>query len=159
MKIRWVILLLVASLAFNLAFVISWLTQKSPPREIHAPDNGLYVADLNLNPEQRESLKSIIKKSRIDLSQFKQDILAKRIEVVEEMSNPDYDPEILRKKTDELNQLENEMNHLFIDTLIQANNLLHPDQRLSFMVGLGKNWFRFKKTGEGNRPIHKRGRK
>ena len=159
MKIRWLILLLVASIAFNLAFIISGLTQKSPSPENRTPGNGLQVTDLNLNPDQREMLKSIIKKSRLDLSKFKQDILEKRIEIVEELSKADYDPETLKNKTDELNQLENTMNHLFIDTLIQANNLLHPDQRLSFMVGLGKNWFQFRRTGEGSRGKDRGGKK
>lgn len=152
MKIRWTILLLVASLAFNLAFIVSNLHNKARHTETVPVKNGLYIADLDLEMTQKKRLDIIIKKSRIDLSQFKQDILGKRIEVVEELSNPDYDPEALKKKIDELNQLENLMNHAFIDSLIQANNLLNPEQRLSFMVGLGKNWFRLQGDRGENRP-------
>ena len=152
MKIKWTILLLVASLAFNLAFVISSLKKKPPFPKAEQGANGLYIADLDLEKAQKKRLDVIIKKSKIDLSHFKQEILEKRIEVVEELSNPDYDPEALKKKIDELNQLENLMNHTFIDSLIQVNNLLNPEQRLSFMVGLGKNWFLLQPFGEENRP-------
>jgi Spy/CpxP family protein refolding chaperone len=57
------------------------------------------------------------------------------------MGDTDFNLEDIEKKTGELNELENQLNLLFVETLIQINNLLEPEQRLTFLYKLSQNWF------------------
>jgi len=57
---------------------------------------------------------------------YKQEILEKRIDIIDELGDPSFDPQTITTRTDELNQLENELNLLFVDTLIRINALLEP---------------------------------
>lgn len=137
---KWVKIILVASLAFNLAFVSTAVYRKfTPPRE--STGKSIFKEDLNLKAEQKEQIKGIIKKFRISLLDYKQDILDKRIAIIEAMSDTEFNLEDIEKKTKELNEQENQLNLLFVDTLIRINDLLEPEQRLNFLYKLSQNWF------------------
>ena len=140
MQNKWLKIILVASLAFNLAFVSTAVYRKfTAPRE----NTGKLICkeDFKLKEEQKEKIKRIIKKFRLSLSDYKQDILDKRIAIIEAMSDTEFNPEDIEKKTEELNERENQLNLLFVDTLIRINALLEPEQRLNFLYKLSQNWF------------------
>ena len=140
MQNKWVKLILVASLAFNLAFVSTDVYRKfTAPRK----NTGKLICkeDFKLKEEQKEQIRRIIKKFRINLSDYKQDILDKRISIIEAMSDSEFNLEDIEKKTEELNERENRLNLLFVDTLIRINDLLEPEQRLNFLYKLSRNWF------------------
>ncbi len=140
MQNKWVKIILVASLAFNLAFVSTAVYRKFfAPRKI----TGKLICkeDFKLKEEQKEQIRRIIKKFRISLSDYKQDILDKRISIIEAMSDTEFNLEDIEKKTEELNERENQLNLLFVDTLIRINAILEPEQRLNFLYKLSQNWF------------------
>jgi len=141
MQIKWSKILLAASLAFNLAFVLTWSGRSRSQESREATTKDPIYNALKLNRAQEDKVGAIIKQSRIDILQFKQEILDLRMDIVEELSQPDYDPDMLREKIEALNQLESKMNHAFVETLVQISDQLNSQQRLAFMVSLGKNWF------------------
>lgn len=137
---KWVKIILVASLAFNLAFVSTTIYRKfTTPRK----NTGKLICkeDFILKKEQKEQIRRIIKKFRISLLDYKQDILDKRISIIEAMSDTEFNLEDIEKKIEELNERENQLNLLFVDTLIRINALLEPGQRLNFLYKLSQNWF------------------
>ena len=140
MQNKWLKIILVASLAFNLAFVSTAVYRKFlAPRQ--KPGKLICEESLKLKQEQKEKIKRIIKKFRISLLDYKQDILDKRIAIIEAMSDTEFNLEDIEKKTKELNERENQLNLLFVDTLIRINDLLEPEQRLNFLYKLSQNWF------------------
>jgi Spy/CpxP family protein refolding chaperone len=137
---KWLKIILVASLAFNLAFVSTAVYRKffTPAQK---PGKSACKEDLKLKKAQKEKIKRIIKEFKINLSDYKQDILDKRIAIIEAMSDTEFNLEGIEKKTKELNERENRLNLLFVDTLIRINALLEPEQRLNFLYKLSRNWF------------------
>jgi Spy/CpxP family protein refolding chaperone len=137
---KWLKIILVASLAFNLAFVSTAVYRKvfTPGQK---PGKSICKEDLKLKKEQKEKFKRIIKEFRINLSDYKQDILDKRIAIIEAMSDTEFNLEDIEKKTKELNERENQLNLLYVDTLIRISDLLEPEQRLNFLYKLSPNWF------------------
>jgi Spy/CpxP family protein refolding chaperone len=141
MKNRWIKVLLAASLAFNLAFVAAAIYRHiDTPRKIREKGPAFHE-DLKLQGDQKEKIKEIIKKFKINILKYKKDILDKRIAIIEAMSDTEFNLENIEKKTGELNQLENELNVQFVDTLIRLNALLEPEQRLNFLYKLSQDWF------------------
>lgn len=141
MKNKWVKIILIASLAFNLAFISTaiykkfFVKTKKIEREIKFEDK-LQIKDM-----QREEMNLISKKFNINYIKFKQDILEKRMEIIEELSDPEPNFENIEKLTAELNEMENQLNTNFVDTLAHINSILDSKQRLNFLYKLSKNWF------------------
>jgi hypothetical protein len=134
-------IVLVASIALNLAFVSGFIIKKLKNNSVKPPAETEIGVDLNIQPDQRKSLNQIFGQFRLQTTKFKQDILEKRIEIIEELSNPDIDFQLLNTKTQELNEYENQMNNSFVEILVKINNLLDEKQRLSFLFKLSQNWF------------------
>ncbi len=151
---KWIKLILAASIALNVAFLSTTLyhwyhgnqthhrgnrsqgeTRVPPPLVI--PDK----IDFELRAEQRKDIHAIIKKFKMDMLNYKQDILDKRIAIIEALSDAEFNPDEIDKKTTELNELENQLNIIFVDALVQVNNILDAKQRLNFLLHLSKNWF------------------
>jgi Spy/CpxP family protein refolding chaperone len=141
MNNKWLKVLLAASLAFNLAFVSTAIYRhfRAPGKTSH--DKPPLEQDLKLGEKQEGEIKIIIKQFRINLLKYKQEILDKRIAIIEAMSDTEFNPGEIEGKTGELNQLENQLNLMFVDTLLQINALLEPEQRLNLLYKLSKNWF------------------
>jgi hypothetical protein len=150
MKNKILKILLVASIALNLAFLSGYgikklkNQEKEPQSEIEAGVN------LNIQQNQKKMLDNIINQFRLKMIKSKQNIVEKRIEIIEELSDPEVDFGLLKTKTQELNQYENQMNNTFVETLININNLLDERQRLSFLFKLSQNWFFMEESTSGN---------
>ncbi|UCH94047.1 MAG: hypothetical protein JSV88_27790 [Candidatus Aminicenantes bacterium] len=140
MKNKWLKIILVASLAFNLAFVSTAVYRKFASTTRKSQELT-FKQDFKLQKDQKEEIKRIIKKFKISLLDYKQDILDKRISIIEAMSDTEFNLEDIEKKTRELNGLENELNLEFVDTLIRISALLESEQRLNFLYKLSQNWF------------------
>jgi Spy/CpxP family protein refolding chaperone len=139
MKKRICAILLVASMALNAAFVISyfWGGKGKPVEEQQVQLDR----DLNLSKNQENEIQAIIRTFRLTLLRFKQDILSKRMEIVEELGDPEFNSENLTAKVEELNELENRLNLAFIDTIIEVSGILNSSQRIDFLLKLSRNWF------------------
>ena len=143
-------LLLTVSLALNLAFLAAFAYQKLRRHRLPAPVE--FKSDFGLKADQETRVRDIVRKFKINSILFKEDILDKRVEIVEELGNPLCDPEKVAKKTEELNKLENQLNRDFIAALLKINDILEPGQRLSMIYGLSRNWFFFNQRPEKGGP-------
>ena len=150
MKNKGLKILLVASIALNLAFLSGFVIKKFLNRKTEPQSEIEAGINLNIHQNQRERLDNIINRFRLQIIKSKQNILEKRIEIIEELSDPEVDFGLLKTKTQELNKYENQMNTTFVETLININNLLDEKQRLSFLLKLSQNWFFMKESTSGN---------
>lgn len=149
-KGKFATLLLVVSLALNLAFLAGLAFNRLRHRAPQAPAE--FRSDLALAPGQDARVREIVRKFKINSILFKEDILEKRVEIIEELGNPLGDPEKIAAKTEELNGLENQLNRDFIAALLKINNVLEPQQRLDMIYHLSRNWFFFKRGPEKGGP-------
>ncbi|NIM18005.1 MAG: periplasmic heavy metal sensor [Candidatus Aminicenantes bacterium] len=166
MKNKWLKIILAASLALNLAFVSSTIYRKVTDRQKagktgneHKQETP-FKSEFNLKEDQKTGIKKIIREFKMNLLKYKQDILDKRIDIIEAMSETEFNPDDIDTKTKELNRLENELNVLFVEALIQINALLEPEQRLKFLYRLSRNWFFIEKkykTRPGRRAFQQGG--
>lgn len=154
MNNKWLKIVIAASLALNLAFAAPYLYNKFLRKSPTPEETKHTKPDLNLRQTQKEQLRAIFKEFRVHMMELKQDILAKRIDIIDELGDPEFDPQTITKLTGELNKLENQLNLLFVDSLIRTNALLDPDQRLRFLYHLSKDWFFLDK----GRPFRKESR-
>jgi Spy/CpxP family protein refolding chaperone len=141
MKCKWVKLVLAASLAMNLAFAGPYIYNKLIRKPTRQPERKHTKSYLNLGKEQKEQFRAIFKDFKVQMMQYKQDILEKRIDIIDELGDPDFEPQTITQLTNELNQLENQLNLLFVDSLIRTNALLAPEQRLKFLYRVSRDWF------------------
>ena len=140
---------MVASLALNLAFISTTVYSKFFSKEIKADEEITFKTEFDLNNKQKATINATIKKFKIDLLKFKQDILEKRIDIIEELGDSDFNLENIENRAKELNELENQLNMIFIDTLVQINSILDSKQRINFLYKLSKNWFFIENDSKG----------
>jgi len=151
---KWLKLLLAASIAFNIAFFAgniyrNYQHKKKRPNDYrqrtqpHPKGPGLHFVKnkLNLDVEQKKQVGLIMKRFRMTMLQSKHDILNKRMEIIESLSDSEYDEEEIQTQTGELNKMENRLNLVFVETLIKLNEILDPRQRVDFLLQLSRNWF------------------
>lgn len=106
--------------------------ESSSPRSHHTP---------GIPEDQKNKIDTIMHEFRISLFSYKQDILEKRIAIIETLGDPDFNAETVTSKTKELNELENKLNLHFVETLMRVNAILEPEQRLQFLYRISRNWF------------------
>lgn len=158
MNSKWLKMLLAASLALNVAFVVPYVyhkaVRKEPPpvRSLETLKSGL-----DLNSDQKEQLDGIIHQFKVKLMRLKQEMQDKRIDIIDQLGDPEFDPETITASTEAINKLEGELNHLFTDTLIRITAQLDSEQRLKFLYRLSKSWFfmhkkRPARPGRGGNP-------
>lgn len=147
---RIVTLLLTVSLALNLAFVAAFIFQRFRQRP-PAPHPELRN-DFGLSAEQDARVREIVRKFRINSILFREDILDKRVRIIEELGQPQGDREAIAARTEELNALENQLNRDFIAALLEIGDVLEPGQRLDMIYRLSRNWFFFDRDGKKGGP-------
>lgn len=138
---RVLVLLLVVSAALNLAFIASRVYSRSAPARTSVPPDVEFQTALRIDPAQKQGVDALLRKFKIDSIAFKEDIVAKRIELLEELGDPGYDVNRIREKTAELNQTEAGLNDRFIDVLLEIIDILTPGQRLELLYQLSTNWY------------------
>ena len=138
---RLLVLFLIASAALNLALIASRFYSKIVPARPPVPPSVEFQPGFRIDPAQKERVDTILRKFKIDSIAFKEDIVAKRIEILEELGNPGYDVNQVREKTSELNQIEARLNDRFIDVLLEINDALSTGQRLELLYQLSTNWY------------------
>jgi hypothetical protein len=140
---RALILFLIVSAALNLAFVASRIYSKIAPGRPAPPAEFEFQTGFRIDPALKEKVEAILRRFKIDSILFKEDIIDKRIEILEELGNSGYDVNQVREKTGELNQLEARLNDRFIDTLLEISDALALKQRLRLLYQLSTNWYFF----------------
>jgi len=143
-------LLLTVSLALNLAFLAAFLYRKL--RHHPQPPPPEFTSDFGLTAAQDAKVREIVRKFKINSILYKEDILDKRVQIVEELGTPPADRDKIAQRTEELNQLENQLNRDFIAALLKISDVLEPEQRLNMVYRLSRNWFFFNRGHEQGGP-------
>jgi Spy/CpxP family protein refolding chaperone len=138
---KWLKIILAASLALNLAVLSTYIYKNVFHQDRKSEHIVKFDAKLKLQKKQKEEIDAVIKKFRIDKLKFKQDILEKRMDIIDELGAPAFDLENINTEIGELNELENQLNLEFVDTMVQVTNILDSKQRLDFLYKLSENWF------------------
>ena len=138
---KWLKVILIASLAFNIAFVVKLFEKK--PRRRGTYRNEQLLDKIELSKDQRDQLDQVFKDFKINLLEFRQAILEKRVDIIEELGNPDINGETLRQQINELNEFENQTNFAFVRVLLHISNILNDTQRIDFLHQLGQRWYYF----------------
>ena len=133
--------LLAVSLALNLAFFAALFYKRVFRNKDSARPPLEMKNDFRLSAGQEKQVGELIHKFKINSLLSKEDIRDKRVEIIEELGNPACDPQKVNNLTDELNQLENQLNSDFITALLKINDILKPSQRLNLLYRLSRNWF------------------
>ncbi len=140
MKKELIRIILIASLALNLAFItmgIIRMTRKNYTKSQKFVTNG----DYNLSKDQKKELNQIITGFRVKLIDNKSKILEKRIDIIELLGDPDYKAADLNEELSQLNNIEKDMNEKFIATLLRVNTTLDQEQWIKFLLNLSRGWF------------------
>ncbi len=141
MKNRWLTALLVSSLALNLALLgaAAWRRLHAPQRPAFRPPS--LRLGLPLGEEQRRHVQPLLRQFKLRSIIAREDILAKRVQILEALGDPGADAAAVKGLTDELNKLENDLNQDFIDTLLAVSEKLEPPQRLNLLYRLSRSWY------------------
>lgn len=139
---KWLTVLLVASLALNLALLGAaawrkWHGQHRP----HYPPADFRLDNIHLANAPRQQVQGLLRQFKLRSINAREDILSKRTEILEELGNPAADETKLKPLIDELNRMEAELNRDFIGTLLQISEHLDPPQRLHLLYRLSRPWF------------------
>ncbi len=154
MKTNILAILLIASIAINIVYIIksSSIEEKKQAIKQNLIIKKPVIKDIpNLSNIQKKQLRKIIKEFKITLSDYKNQILAKRIDIIDELSNPDFSLEELKKATTELNKSENELNFYFVESLGKINRVMNPEQRMKLLIKFSRYWFFLKNNKRGRR--------
>lgn len=143
---RWRVLvaLLLASLAVNVALTLAFFHHRRPSRPPPPPviDRPVEIpTDLDIRADQRQALQEMIRRYRVDSLPLREDIMERRVAIIEELGRPDYDPAAIRTMVGELNALEKTLNERLIDLLLQVGEVLDSRQRLHLLYQLSRDWF------------------
>ncbi len=136
MKNRALTALLIASLAVNLALFITLLRK---PQRFTRPVKENTV--MQLQADQQNQLQDIIQEFKIEALLLKDEVLNTRIEIIEEIANPEYDLNQVRLLVTELNEIENRLNELYVNAIISIGEILDPEQRLMLLYRLSMDWY------------------
>ncbi|MCP5102309.1 MAG: periplasmic heavy metal sensor, partial [bacterium] len=114
-NLKWVKIVLAASLALNLAFAASYVYNKFLHKSTWKKEKKIQLEEgLNLDKEQKKKIDAVIRTFKLNMWDYKQDILEKRIAIIDELGDPEFDPDTITTRTNELNKLENDLNLLFV---------------------------------------------
>lgn len=150
MKNRWIKIALTASLALNLAFALVWGYRyfgAAAPRPVEVGAD--IQSQLDIKEEEKREIDSILQSFQLKQIEFKQKILEKRMDIIDELGDPDLDLQGLQTKVNELNDVENQLNLAFVATLVEIDHILDSRQRIKFLYQLSHDWFFIKQDLKG----------
>ncbi|MCK5003905.1 MAG: hypothetical protein KAS21_02405 [Candidatus Aminicenantes bacterium] len=141
MKKEFIKIVLVASLALNLAFISAGIYRLAKIGKNVETQGSTPGGRYELSIDQQKKLDEVVKNFRIRLVENKSEVLEKRIDIVELLGDPDFKTETLEEKLLELNDIEGELNYEFVSTLLEISIVLDRGQWLTFLYNLSKGWF------------------
>ena len=141
MKKELIKIVLIASLALNLAFVSSGFFKKTGGKKDSSGREYVLNGDYELNEDQKAKLNDVVKNFRIKLVNNKSSVLEKRIDIIEMLGDPEFITESLDEELKKLNEIEAGLNSEFVSTLLEISTILDSGQWIKFLYNLSKGWF------------------
>lgn len=149
-KSKWLKVFLAGSLALNLAFIITFTHRyfDQPGKKPPGIKDVAFDTSLGLTPEQKEHIGTITDDFKEKLVDFKHQMLEKRMDIFDELGDPEFDLDSVNVKVAELNELETNLNVVFVDALVSITNILDGRQRITFLYKLSRHWFFIDRKGK-----------
>jgi len=141
MKKEIIKIVLIASLAFNLAFIGMGIFRVIKTDKTDKQQGSSFAGQYELSEDQSAKLDEIVRNFRVKLSENKSDVLEKRIDIIELLGDPEFKTETLEEKLKELNEIENELNEEFISTVMEVGAVLDQGQWVKFLYNISRGWF------------------
>lgn len=139
---RWLPFLLSLSLALNLAFLAALIYKRTALKKSAVRPRLEIKNDIsNLSSAQAAQVRALVNAFKLNSLQAKENIRDKRVEIIEELGQPACDASTIASLTEELNQMENQLNRDFLAALQKINDILEPSQRLNLLYLMSRNWF------------------
>ena len=99
--------------------------------------------NLNLNPEQKIEIEELLKEFSVNLVSIKQEMINKRMGIIDELSSPEPNLDLISSYVEESNKLESDLNLGFVEVLINVSNILGPGQNIDFLLKISRRWLHF----------------
>ena len=141
MKKEIIKIVLIASLAFNLAFIGMGIFRMTTSEKVDKQSVSSFAGQYELSEDQSVKLDEIVRNFRIKLSENKSDVLEQRIDIIELLGDPEFTTETLDEKLQALNYIENQLNSEFVSTLMEIGAVLDDGQWTKFLYNISKGWF------------------
>lgn len=141
MKSKFTRYILVASISFNIAFIGMGIYKKFLSVKTDGLKQKTDTYSFKFSREKQKKMEDIISEFKRALIGFRSDILDKRIEIIQELGNPEFTLKSVKSKIKELTETERRLNYAFLDTLIEISSVLDQKQWLKFLYNLSEDWF------------------
>lgn len=153
MNNKLVRILLFASIVLNIAFISYHIIKKNNPaffkKKSAYQEQLLNDKRLNLTEDQVTQIKDIFNNFKVILISSKQEMLDKRMGIIEELSTPEPNLGFIWNNVNQLNLLESSLNRDFVEALIKVSNILGSGQNIKFLLKLSQRWLYFGKGIKG----------
>jgi Spy/CpxP family protein refolding chaperone len=136
-------LLLIFSLAFNIAFVGIWVHSRSQAAKPPEGRPGAPWGELGLNPAQQQRLRGRWQAVRSEAARLRQEAAGAREELLELIVAEEPDQEAILATEERLAGLQHRMRELAVSQMLETRRILEPPQR--------REWIRLLKA-RGARP-------
>jgi len=152
-KSKWLKAFLAGSLALNLAFIITFSLRyfDQPGKKPPGIKEVAFDTSLGLTPEQKRHIATLTDDFKEKMVDFKHQMLEKRMDIFDELGDPEFDLDSLNAKVTELNELETKLTVIFVDSLVSITNIMDARQRISFLYNLSRSWFFIDRKGKRRR--------
>jgi|GEM_PF-1334739 Spy/CpxP family protein refolding chaperone len=105
---------------------------------VKQPQQGGWLKDLNLSPQQKQNIKEIRKLSKDNITQKREAIKKTQQELEKLMASNDAKKQNITQKFKQLQTLRQELATIQFENNLAIRDLLNPDQRKKFVENMGK---------------------
>jgi Spy/CpxP family protein refolding chaperone len=105
----------------------------------------------NLTSEQKDKFQELRRKFNDETAQLKGSLLTKRLELRSLWTNPKADPKAIMDKEKELRDLHNQLKDKAVKNMLEARQILTPEQLSEFGSGCGMGFGHGHMMGYGQR--------
>lgn len=145
MKRNWLLYLVIFSLALNLGTIcaVAYLhyqnkQQAAWPRRPRPPGLHRLFRDLNLDPDQRQTLGRLFPPHRQKVFKLRKQLAEKRLELFELVKLSDPSPEDIAAKIKDICAAQENMQKEMVRFMLEVKKTLRPEQQERFINLLGR---------------------
>ena len=151
MKKAIIILSLVAMVLMGVTYVYAKNEEFGPGHRAMPSKECWGVCKIpNLTPEQKAKFQELRRKFNDETTQLKGSLLTKRLELRSLWTNPKADSKAIMDKEKELRDLQNQLKDKVVQNMLEAREILTPEQLSEFGSGCGMGFGHGQMMGHGH---------
>ncbi len=132
-------LLLIFSLAFNIAFVGIWLhnvVTGEDGADAERPAGGDFWRNVRLTDEQKGALQEDFNRLKQEISEQRQELEEQRDRLLALMAEEEPDENAIREYRERIDRIQGRIRELVVQHMHQTRDLLSPEQRRKWLEGM-----------------------